>query len=80
MMTLADALAAGEVDPAPQMRVRAGVTTHACEAAGCRYWRPAFALRDVRESPAFGAARFVCDECESQVRRALSPLFAALGQ
>jgi len=75
MKTLADAFEAGEAVETRAV-TRAGITRHRCDA--CARTRPAFALRDVRESPAFGAARFVCDECEGQVRRALAPLFAAL--
>lgn len=79
MKTLADALAAGET-PDIDARTRAGVTHYRCTVDGCRFWRPAFVLRDVRESPAFGAATFACDECEGRVRRALTPMFAALGE
>lgn len=77
MKTLADALAAGEPVKI-ETRTLVGVTTHRCTAERCRTWRPAFALRDVRESPAFGSASFVCDECEGRVRRFLTPLIEAI--
>lgn len=54
------------------------IVAYACEAQGCRRWRSAHMLRDVRASDAFGAARFVCDECEISVGRHLQALFGAL--
>lgn len=71
--TLADAIAAGE-GVTVTTRTRAGVVQHRCEATGCRVWRPAFALRDLRESEAFGAAGFVCDDCEGKLARVFQKL------
>ena len=79
MKTLDDALRAGEA-PEVTHRNSVGVVQYRCQADGCRCWRPAFALRDVRLTSAFGDAAFVCDECEGRVRRSIGTLFSALEQ
>jgi hypothetical protein len=54
------------------------IVSYKCEALSCRRWTQAHMLRDVRQSPAFGAARFVCDECEVSIGRPLAALIASL--
>ncbi len=65
MKTLEDALNAGEAIKI-ERRERNGCVRYGCQT--CRTWRPAFALRDLRDT----TGSFSCDDCEARVWRAVS--------
>jgi hypothetical protein len=58
MSTLQNAIDNDETVALPAQQI-AGVQKYQC---GCGMWRPAFALNDVRASPAF-TQDFVCENC-----------------